>query len=42
MKLHFHLDEGIQPKDLIRNQAVPLRLEKKIVKDMQQLRKYIT
>lgn len=42
MKLHFHLNEGIQPKDLILNQAVPLGLEKKIVKDMQQLRKYIT
>ena len=42
MKLHFHLDEGMQPKDLIPNQAVPLRAKEKIVKDMQELRKCIT
>ena len=33
IKSHFHLDEGMQPKDLILNQAVPLGVEKKIVKE---------
>jgi len=42
MKSHFHLDQGMQPKDLTLNQAVPLGVEKKIVEDMQELGKYIT